>query len=101
MTNSVLYNIHFFYFYYSNLQGLTIQQYKNKKIYNTSTKQSSNLEEILHFLNKVCTRRGHIKINNNNNDNNNNDNDNNIYIYIYIYINKIERGNREREKRKL
>ena len=31
------------------------------------------------FLNKVCTRRGHININNNNNDNNI-DNNNKIYI---------------------
>ena len=37
------------FFYTWNLQGLTIQQYKNKKkFWNTNTKQDSNLEEILY-----------------------------------------------------
>ena len=49
------------FFYTSNLQGLTIQQYKNKKnFWNTDTKQDSNLEEILYISQQGFTRREHI-----------------------------------------
>ena len=53
-----------------------------------STKQTQ--ESINTFLNKVCTRRGHINISNNNNNDNNNNN---------IYKKKLkERRERERDK---
>ena len=76
----------FFFFYTSNLQGLTIQEYKNKK---NSKIQVQNKTQTLRkpqmFLNKVCTCTGHININNNNDDdddnNNNNNNNNNNKIY--------------------
>ena len=74
-----------FFLYTSNLQGLTIQQYKNRnsKIQVTKHKKTRNTEnktqtlrKYYTFLSKACTRREHININNNNN-NNNNDNNNN------------------------
>ena len=68
--------IHFF-LYTSNLQGLTIQQHKikNSKIHLQNKTQT--FRKSYKFLNKVCTRRGHININNNNNNNNIDNNNNN------------------------
>ena len=68
----VLNDSFFFFFCTFNLQGLTIQQYKNKK---NSKIQIQNKTQTLRksytFLNRFCTRRGHININNYNNYNNN------------------------------
>ena len=86
----------FFYFYTSNIQGLTIQHYKNKKNSKIQVQnKAQTLNKSYSFLSKACTRREHININSNNDNNNNNNNNNktnkqtnNIYIYIYIYIYK-------------
>ena len=49
-----------FFLYTSNLQGVTIQQYKNKKILKCKTKQDSNLEEILNISQQgLYTQRTH------------------------------------------
>ena len=51
------------------------------------------------FLNKVCTRRGHINIKSDKNDNNNNTSNNNNRIYIYIKTLKDRKeGERERDR---
>ena len=86
----------FFYFYTSNIQGLTIQHYKNKKNSKIQVQnKAQTLNKSYSFLSKACTRREHININSNNDNNNNNNNNNSnktnkqtIYIYIYIYIQK-------------
>ena len=69
-----------------------LQIYKDSQFNNTKIKKSKiqvqnktqTLRKSYTFLNKVCTRRGHININNNNNnhdnDSNNNNNNNKIYI---------------------
>ena len=49
--------------------------------------KTQTLKKSYTFLNKVCTRRGYININNSNNNNDDDDNNNNkICIYIYTYI---------------
>ena len=82
-----------------------LQVYKDPQFNNTKIKSSKiqvqnktqTLRKSYTFLNKVCTRRGHININNNNNDNNDNNNNNNKK---YIYKIKLEeRKEREREKK--
>ena len=88
------------------------QIYKDSQFNNTKSKHSKiqvqnktqALRKSYTFLNKACTRRGHININNNNNDNNNdstnnNNNNNNNNNKIYIYIKKLkETKERERER---
>ena len=92
----------FFFFYTSNSQGLTIQQYKNKK--NSKIKlqnKTQTLTKSYTFLNRVCTRREHININNYNNYNNSN-NKKKINKKNKIKKRKKERKKekREREKKK-
>ena len=91
---------------FSILQIYKDSQFNNRKIKNSkiqSGNKTQTLRKFYTFLNKVCTRRGHINININNNDNNkidnsNNNNNNNNKMCIYIYIKIIEREKREREK---
>ena len=74
--------------YTSNLQGLTIQQFKNKKNSKIQVQnKTQTLRKSYTFLNRVCTRREHININNYNNYNNNKK------------INQRKRKKREREKK--
>ena len=42
-----------FFFYTSNLQGLTVPWYKNKNFKNASTKQDSNIEKIQYISQEV------------------------------------------------
>ena len=79
--------------FFSNLQIYKDSQFNNTKIKNSKIQlqnKTQTLRKSYTFLHKVCTRRGHININNNNNNNNNNNIDNNINnnkIYIlHIYI---------------
>ena len=79
-------------FFFSVLFFSILQIYKDSQFNNTKIKKSKiqvqnktqTLRKSYTFLNKVCTRRGHININNNNNnhdnDSNNNNNNNKIYI---------------------
>ena len=61
-----------FFFYTSNLQGLAIQQYKNKKNSKIQVQnKTQTLRKSYTFLNRVCILRGHININNYNSYNNN------------------------------
>ena len=92
------------FLFFSILQIYKDSQFNNTKIKNSKIQlqnKTQTLRKSYTFLNKVCTRRGHININNNNNnnniDNNNNNNNNNIYIYIYIYKLK-ERRERDRDR---
>ena len=109
------------FFFFSILHIYKESQFNNTKIKNSKIQlqnKTQTLRKSYMFLNKVCTRRGHININSNNNNNNNNNNidnnnnnnnnnsnnNNNIYIYyiyIYIHIKKIETEKREREKKKI
>ena len=63
--------------FFSILQIYKDSQFNNTKIKNSKI-QVQNKAQILRkfymFLNKVCTRRGYININNNNINNNNNNN---------------------------
>ena len=94
---NALYNLIFSYLCFSFFFCI----YKDSQFNNITIKSSKiqlqNKTETLRksytFLNKVCTRRGHININNNNNNNDIDKNDNNN---IYIKIEKEKR--REREK---
>ena len=97
--------MHEFFFCFVLLFSI-LQIYKDSQFNNTKIKKSKiqvqnktqTLRKSYTFLNKVCTRRGHININNNNNNNNiDNNNNNNIYIYIYIYKLK-ERRERDRDR---
>ena len=82
----------FFTVFFSILKIYKDSQFNNTKIKNSKIQvqnKTQTLRKSYTFLNKVCTRRGHININNNNNDNNNNDNnnnDNNNKNKICIYI---------------
>ena len=107
------------FFFFSILHIYKESQFNNTKIKNSKIQlqnKTQTLRKSYMFLNKVCTRRGHININSNNNNNNNNNIDNNnnnnnnsnnnnniyiYYIYIYIHIKKIETEKREREKKKI
>ena len=80
---------YFFLFFFSILQIYKDSQFNNAKIKNSKTQlqnKTQTLRKSYTFLNKVCTRGGHININKNNNNNNNidntnnNNNNNNIYI---------------------
>ena len=83
--------MHEFFFCFVLLFSI-LQIYKDSQFNNTKIKKSKiqvqnktqTLRKSYTFLNKVCTRRGHININNNNNnhdnDSNNNNNNNKIYI---------------------
>ena len=92
--------MHEFFFCFVLLFSI-LQIYKDSQFNNTKIKKSKiqvqnktqTLRKSYTFLNKVCTRRGHININNNNNNNDIDKNDNNN---IYIKIEKEKR--REREK---
>ena len=88
----------FFFFFVSILQIYKDPQFNNTKIKSFKIQvqnKTQTLRKSYTFLNKVCTRRGHMNINNNNNDNNDNNN-NKIYIK-----NKIGREKREREREKI
>ena len=74
-----------FKFFFSILQIYKDSQFNNTKIKNSKIQlqnKTQTLRKSYAFLNKVCTRTGHINMNNNNNNNNNIDNNNNIYTYI-------------------
>ena len=76
--------------YTSNLQGLTIQQFKNKKNSKIQVQnKTQTLRKSYTFLNRVCTRREHININIYNNYNNNKK----------INQRKRKKEKREREKK--
>ena len=85
------------FLFFSILQIYKDSQFNNTKIKNSKIQlrnKTQTFKKSYTFLNKVCTRRGHININNNNNNNNidnNNNNNNNIYIYIYINWKREER----------
>ena len=87
-----------FFFFVSILQIYKVPQFNNTKIKSSKIQvqnKTQTLRKSYTFLNKVCTRRGYMNINNNNNDNN----DNKIRRK-YIYKIKLEeRKEREREKK--
>ena len=88
----------FFFFFYTSIYKDS--QFNNTKIKNSKIQvqnKTQTLRKPYTFLNRVCTRRGHININNNNNDNNNDNN--NTYIYKKIK-NLKKRKEREREEEK-
>ena len=86
------YKVFLSFFFFSILQIYKDSQFNNAKIKNSKTQlqnKTQTLRKSYTFLNKVCTRGGHININKNNNNNNNNNidntntttnNNNNIYI---------------------
>ena len=102
---NVLYNLIFSYLCFSFFFCI----YKDSQFNNITIKSSKiqlqnktqTFRKSCTFLNKVCTRRGHININNNNNnDIDKNDNMIIIYIYIYIYIYEDWKREEKREREK-
>ena len=78
----------FFFFYTSNLQFNNTKIKKNPKIQVQNKTQT--LRKSYTFLNRVCTRREHININDYNNYNNNNENK----------LKKKERKKKKRQRKK-